>query len=110
MYSGILRSLLVLASCMSFAAWGQSNGGDFSNVTEPTTKVPAGVILVKGAWASASDSATPLPEGGSIANQIYTSEYFGLSYPLPAGWFQKFQGPPPSDSGSYVLAQIVPVD
>ena len=72
--------------------------------------MPAGVILVKGAWSSASDSVTPLPEGGSIANNIYTNEYFGLSYPLPADWFQQFQGPPPSEGGRYVLAQIRPAD
>jgi hypothetical protein len=67
-------------------------------------------ILVKGAWSSASDSMTPLPEGGSIVDNVYTSKYFGLSYPLPAHWFQRFQGPPPSDSGRYVLAQIIPRD
>jgi hypothetical protein len=86
------------------------NGGDSSRNVQPRTKVPAGVILVKGAWSSASDSVTPLPEGGSIVNNVYTNKYFGLSYPLPADWFQKFKGPPPSDSGRYVLAQIVPAD
>jgi len=42
------------------------NGGDFSNVAQPIVKVPEGVILVKGAWSSASDSSTPVPEGGSV--------------------------------------------
>jgi hypothetical protein len=65
---------------------------------------------VKGAWSSASDSVTPWPEGGSIVDNVYTSKYFGLSYPLPGHWFQRFQGPPPSDSGRYVLAQIIPRD
>ena len=51
---------------------------------------------------------TPLPEGGTIVNHTYTNTYFGLSYPLPADWFQQFQGPPPSDRGRYVLAQIKP--
>src|SRR5580692_7921588 len=68
------------------------------------------VILAKGAWSSASDSMTPLPEGGSIVDNVYTSKYFGLSYPLPADWFQPFQGPPPSDGGRYVLAHIRPAD
>jgi Gram-negative bacterial TonB protein C-terminal len=116
MHSGFLRFLVVLAFCASLPARGQSagpqnvpkNGGDFSNNMEPKTKVPAGVILVKGAWASSSDSVTPLPEGGSVTNNVYTSQYFGLSYPFPPDWFQKFQGPPPSDSGRYVLAQIAP--
>jgi hypothetical protein len=72
----------------------------------PPAKVPADVILVKGAWSSASDSATPVPEGGAVTSHDYNSPYFRLSYPLAAGWTQKFEGPPPSDSGYYVLAQI----
>ena len=85
------------------------SGDPFTNL-QPRTKVPAGVILVKGAWSSASDSVTPLPEGGSIVDNVYTNKYFGLAYPLPAQWFQRFQGPPPSDGGRYVLAQIMPAD
>jgi hypothetical protein len=73
-------------------------------------KLPTGVILVPGAWSSASDSTTPLPEAGSVANNIYTNAYFGLTYALPEGWTQKFYGPPPSESGYYVLAQITPAD
>lgn len=71
-------------------------------------KVPSGVILVKGAWSSASDSVTPLPEGGSITEATYNNPYFGLSFPLPSDWHEEFKGPPPSDSGYYVLAQIKP--
>jgi hypothetical protein len=77
---------------------------------EAMKRVPSGVILVKGAWASASDSVTPLPEGGSVAGNVFTNEYFGITFPLPAEWMQKFQGPPPSDSGRYVLAQLRPAD
>jgi Gram-negative bacterial TonB protein C-terminal len=73
-------------------------------------KVPPGVILVRGAWSSSSDTVTPLPEGGSIATNIYSNQYFGLSYPLPADWQEKYKGPPPSDSGYYVLTQITPGD
>jgi hypothetical protein len=76
----------------------------------PPAKVPAGVILVKGAWSSASDPATPVPEGGSITSHDYKSPYFQLSYPISPGWAQKFAGPPPSDNGYYVLAQIQPAD
>ena len=61
---------------------------------------------MKGAWASASDSVTPLPEGGSVAENAYTNKYFALTYVLPPGWTQKYYGPPPSDTGYYVLAQI----
>jgi hypothetical protein len=116
----LLRFLVVVALSVSLLAGGRAlsagtqhatqNGVDSSSDVQPRTKVPAGVILVKGAWSSASDSVTPLPEGGNIANNVYTNEYFGLSYPLPPEWHQKFQGPPPSDSGRFVLAQIRPAD
>ena len=86
------------------------NGGDFSNNTQPLTKVPAGVILVKGAWSSASDSVTPVPEGGNVTNNVFRDQYFGMSYALPKDWTEKYKGPPPSDSGRYVLAQIRPAD
>jgi hypothetical protein len=67
-------------------------------------------FIVKGAWASASDSTTPLPEGGSISGSVYTNQYFGLSYTFSSDWYEKTKGPPPSDSGYYVLAQIRPSD
>jgi hypothetical protein len=67
-------------------------------------------LLVKGAWPSASDATTPLPENGTIANEVYENRYFGLKYALAPGWNQQVQGPPPSDSGYYVLAQVEPVD
>jgi hypothetical protein len=67
-------------------------------------------LLVKGAWPSASDTVTPLPEGGTIQSIAYENSYFGLRYPLASGWSQQVQGPPPSDSGYYVLAQIEPED
>jgi Gram-negative bacterial TonB protein C-terminal len=73
-------------------------------------KVPENVILVKGAWSSASDPVTPLPESGKVAAGSYDNPYFGLTLPLPAGWIQKYEGPPPSDSGYYVLAQLRPPD
>lgn len=83
------------------------NGGDFSQNTQGK-KLPTGVILVKGAWSSASDSTTPVPEGGRVVGNSYTNDYFGLTYPFTAAWEQKYAGPPPSDSGYYVLAQIRP--
>lgn len=73
-------------------------------------EVPKGVILVKGAWSGASDSTTPLPEQGSIANDIYRNPYFGLAYAVAPGWTQKYYGAPPSETGYYVLAQIAPAD
>ena len=85
-----------------------ASGGDFSTATEPVVKVPTGVILVKGAWASASDSLTPLPEGGRAEGVVFKDDYFGIGVPFPAGWVKGYDGPPPSDTGQYVLAQINP--
>ena len=84
------------------------NGGDFSNVTAPVVKVPEGVIIVKGAWASASDSVTPVPEGASVGKEAFSAPYFAMTYQLPAGWIQQYQGPPPSETGRYVLAELSP--
>src|SRR3981081_1464668 len=116
-------SLVVPALFVSSLAWGSlalgpsarpqraaQNGGDFSNDVQPATQVPAGVILVKGAWSSASDSVTPLPESGSVTNSVFSDQTFGMNYALPTGCIEKHQGPPPSDSGRYVLAQIRPAD
>ncbi|MGZ5475111.1 MAG: energy transducer TonB [Thermoanaerobaculia bacterium] len=70
--------------------------------------LPTGVILVKGAEPSTSDSVTPIPESGSVNRTIYQNDYFGLTYRLPADWVQQYPGPPPSDSANYVLAQLEP--
>ena len=72
--------------------------------------VPAGLILVKGAWSSAAGTLSSLPEDGMISNGRYDNAYFGLGYALGSNWTQRYQGPPPSDSGYYVLAQIEPKD
>ncbi len=101
---------LTLGPLKPISAQGTSLGkGDLPQNT-PVRPLPTGVILVKGAWASASDSATPLPEGGSLADHIYSNSYFGLTYTLVPGWTQKNYGPPPSDTGYYVLVQITPAD
>jgi hypothetical protein len=84
------------------------SGGDFSNSIAPLVKVPEGVILVKGAWASASDSVTPVPEGAGVGEEAFSAPYFGMTYQLPAGWIQKYQGPPPSETGRYALALLSP--
>ena len=84
------------------------NGGDFSTNTHPAPAgiVPKNTLIVKGAWSSASDSVTPLPEGAALTGNIFTDRYFGITYPLPPDWVERFTPPPPSDTGSYVLAQI----
>lgn len=118
MRTRFLCSLLILTLFASLVSWGQAakpqsipqNGGDFSDNLQPVTKVPTGVVLVKGAWSSASDSVTPLPEGGSVTNNVFINRYFGMSYTLPSDWTEKYKGPPPSESGRYVLAQLRPAD
>lgn len=126
-------SILLIVVCLfvACAAWGQSiqgfpsappppaptvepappnSGGDFSNVTKPDPDkvVPNDTIIVKGAWYSASDATTPIPEGAAVTNNVFTNPYFGITWPLPANWSQKYTGPPPSDTGSYVLGQFTP--
>jgi hypothetical protein len=104
--------------CASALSWTQStpsqklpdSGGDFSNSLQPESKVPTGVILVKGAWSSASDSVTPVPEGGAVTNGVFRDPYFGMTYALSKDWEENYKGPPPSDNGRYVLAQISPAD
>ncbi|MGA7475439.1 MAG: hypothetical protein WBW60_22105 [Candidatus Sulfotelmatobacter sp.] len=117
MRSRFLGSLLALALSVSSPDWAQGarpqsapKSGDFPNEMQPETKVPQGVILVKGAWSSASDSATPLPEGGNVTNNVFSDQYFGMTYAVPPDWAEKYEGPPPSDSGRYVLAQLRPAD
>jgi hypothetical protein len=70
--------------------------------------VPAGVIAVKGAWSSAAGTPSALPEDGAITNGRYNNAYFGLEYAVGTDWTQRYEGPPPSESGYYVLAQIEP--
>ncbi|MEO8033280.1 MAG: energy transducer TonB [Acidobacteriota bacterium] len=71
-------------------------------------RLPDNEILVRGAEPSATDHVTPLPEEGRVAKDVYRSSYFALEYPLPEAWTETVKGPPPSDSGRYVLAQLTP--
>jgi hypothetical protein len=106
------RSAVLLGFSASLLASVQAapqSGGDFANNPQ-AQRLPAEVILAKGAWSSASDSVTPLPEDGRVNKNIYSNAYFGLTYALSADWTEKYSGPPPSDSGYYVLAQIRPAD
>ncbi len=54
--------------------------------------------------------STPVPEGGDVTGNVFRDPYFGITYTLPKDWTEKYKGPPPSDSGRYVLAQIMPAD
>lgn len=100
--------------CLSLLAWSQSSPPTkppsqpegLSSETDRFIKLPKDTIIVKGAWSSASDSVTPVPESSRFSDGAFTNPYFGMSYKLPAGWSKNYDGPPPSDSGLYVLAQI----
>ena len=98
--------LLPFTSGSALAQLLPSDGTDSSQ--PPLIKVPEGVILVKGAEPSASDRTTPLPEDGAFVKNVYQNRYWGLSFPLPSDWVESFKGPPPSSSGQYVLAHILP--
>jgi len=89
---------------------GSKKSGDSSNNQQSVTKVPTRAILVKGAWPSASDSVTPVPEAANVAQNLFSDSYFGITYPLPQDWTQEYEGPPPSESGRYVIAQIGPAE
>ena len=113
-----LLSFTVACSLAALSpAWGQTVAPQVPPATDAAnpnpraiTKVPQGVILVKGARPSASDSTTPLPEDATVAGNFFTDPYFGIAYTLLPDWFQKYTGPPPSDTGRYVLALISPAD
>jgi hypothetical protein len=105
---------LLCAFVLLFAAWNSPAQSAPPSQGEPLlqesemVKLPTGVLLIKGTEATASDSVTPLPESGRVVKDVYQNPYFGLAYPLPADWSENFAGPPPSDSGTYVLALVGP--
>ncbi|HTU43499.1 MAG TPA: energy transducer TonB [Bryobacteraceae bacterium] len=113
----LFRLLAFLAVSASLPARGQDaiqssvpRSGDSPSATPLSKKIPERALLATGAWSSTSDSTTPLPEGGSVANGAYTNAYFGFSYKLPAGWMEKAAGSPPSATGSYALTLLTPAD
>jgi hypothetical protein len=53
---------------------------------------------------SVPDRSVSVPEDGQLSDGVYRNRYFDLAYPLPEGWKEGLQGPPPSYFGSYVLA------
>ena len=48
------------------------------------------------------------PEDVKVADGIFVSDYFDLSYRLPEGWTEGLAGPAPSQSGYYVLGTWAP--
>jgi hypothetical protein len=108
LFSVVLSASLTAESQTPSLDSSSKSSGASSNSQQSITKVPTGVILLKGAWSSASDSVTPVPDGGTVAQGLLSSPYFGITYTLPQDWAQEYEGPPPSESGRYVLAQIGP--
>jgi hypothetical protein len=112
----VLYLVFVIALYASFVAARQSpnsNNGSKGSADSPPnqrahTVVPKEAILVKGAWSSASDSVTPVPEAAAVSEGVFSDPYFGISYKLPDDWTQEYEGPPPSESGAYVLGQLGP--
>jgi hypothetical protein len=68
--------------------------------------IGSGGPLAQSGAQSPRDRSLPDPENGSVAGGIYINPYFGLSYRLPVGWTEGLKGPPPSNSGYYVLASL----
>jgi hypothetical protein len=114
MHHGIMKITAGLAVCLACLASAQNtqsqqpalSGGDFSTTIDPPTKVPTGMILVKGAWSSASDSVTPVPEESRVTNGVLSDPYFGIKFILPSGWVKGYDGPPPSDTARYILTHL----
>jgi hypothetical protein len=57
---------------------------------------------------AARDGRVADPEDGVLADGVFTNRYFDLAYPLPPGWKAGLTGPPPSNSGYYVLNTPTP--
>jgi hypothetical protein len=118
MHARLICLLAAYALSAALPAWGQTAGtqdspkSNLSSSEDPQhmTKVPQRVLLVKGAWPSASDSVAPLPEDGNVTNNVFNDPYFGITWAIPQNWREGYKGPPPSDGGRYVLAEIVPAD
>jgi hypothetical protein len=97
-----------LCLCLALVARAADSAPQASvNPPAPTKPIlEKGVIYVRGAVPAASDPTTPLPEDGKVVDGRYRNAYFGLSCPLLPHWTEEPAGPPPSNSGSYVLTQF----
>jgi hypothetical protein len=104
----VLLSAPLMAERQAPDSGSGKNSVHSSRNQQSPAKVPRETILVKGAQSSASDSMTPVPEAATVAQGVFSDPYFGISYKLPENWVQEYAGPPPSESGRYVLAQVGP--
>jgi len=100
----IVALLFWLACLQAHAAAQKTLPGD--DLLRPI--VPPSAPLAPG--PSISGDNMSVPEAGLLAGGTYRSDYFGFSYSLPRGWEQTFAGPPPSNTGHYVLAEFVGMD
>jgi hypothetical protein len=100
MESGCSRPAALLGSCLLSIAGVQGACAGAAPSVEG--------IAVKGAWSSSSDSLAAVPEHGMLTDHAYRNAYFDLEYSLSRDWTQRYDGPPPSDRGYYVLAQLEP--
>jgi hypothetical protein len=79
---------------------------DDPNQVKTLKPLPQNVILLPGALPKSSDGKTPVPESGNIHKNVYENRYFGIAYTFPEQFSMQFDGPPPSETGKYVLAEL----
>ena len=79
---------------------------DDPNQVKTLKPLPLNTILLPGALPKSSDAKTAVPEEGNIHKNVYENRYFGIEYTFPEQFFKEFDGPPPSETGKYVLAQL----
>src|SRR5437879_13870757 len=93
--SSFLSLLLLLGLSTTLFSQSENTGDilppDVLNQHPNPEKLPPG-ILIKGAWASASDSETPLPQGGSIEDNGDRNQYLGRSYPHSSAYYPHSDG------------------
>ncbi len=68
----------------------------------------AGIVLLAGVAKGDVAAKYAKPEDGAVKNGVFEDDYFGLRYPLPAGWVEDLKGPEASASGYYSLAALKP--
>jgi Gram-negative bacterial TonB protein C-terminal len=67
-------------------------------------------VVLHGAILSSRDAAfvRSNPDALNVTDDGFVSDYFDLSYRVPDGWAEGLAGPPPSQSGYYVLGTWAP--
>jgi len=98
---------MMVSTCLTASAQGAPQKAA-PKTTAPNTEPQKASVPNRGPRPDSTDPNVPEPEGGTITNGTYTNQYFGLSYPLPRDWKESLEGPPPSESGYYVLRNLEP--